>query len=221
MKINGSVGEMFLTYERSSQIKVREGPESAYIVTISSWEHRRITGLNVESPRGGTAGERGDPPVSGNHVKPFYNPRPQQAEVDEIANARRTLLAVPVEFPETMWLNVYVGSGSVRLLEVPRGILYLDPTTGRDLLFLLGHAEYIRIRNVTIWGLFGLFVGVALLGRRNGAPENVQVLCRNLLEIGDFEAEILSDNFEWGMDEPVGKHERGTSSVEVAVGEHQ
>ena len=71
MKINGSVGEMFLIYERSSQIKVQGGPENPYVVTISIREHCRVTGLNVESPRGGTAGERGDPPVSRNDVKPF------------------------------------------------------------------------------------------------------------------------------------------------------
>ena len=60
-----------MIYEQSSQVKVHEGPGDAYVVTISIWEHRRITGLNVESPCGGTAGERGDPPVSGNDIKPF------------------------------------------------------------------------------------------------------------------------------------------------------
>ena len=128
---------------------------------------------------------------------------------------------MPVELPQAVWLDVYVGSGSVRLLEVPCGILYLDPTAGRDLLLLLGQAEHIRTGNITVGGLFGLFVSVALLGRRNGAPEDVWVLGGDLLEVGDVEAEILSDNLEWGMDEPVGKHERGSSSVEVTIGEYQ
>jgi len=219
MKINGSVGEMFLTYEQLSRIKVQEGPENAYVVTIRTWEHRGITGLNVESPRGGTPGERGDPPVSGNDVKPFCSHKGQQVEAGEVTSARRTVIVVPVEFPQTIWLNVYVGSGSVRLLKVPCGILDLDPTTGRDLLLLLGQAEYIRTGNVTIGGLFGLFVSMALLWRRNGAPENERMLSGNILEIGDFETEILSDNLEWGMNEPVGKRERGPSSVEVTVGE--
>ena len=53
------------------QIKIREGPENAYVVTISTREHRRVTGLKVESPRGGTASKRGGPSMSGNDIKPF------------------------------------------------------------------------------------------------------------------------------------------------------
>jgi len=71
MKINGSVGERFLIYERSSQIEAQEGSENAYVVTVSTREHRGIAGLKVESPRSGTPGERGGPPVSGKDVKPF------------------------------------------------------------------------------------------------------------------------------------------------------
>ena len=131
----------------------------------------------------------------------------------------RTLLNVPVEFPQTIWLNVNVGSGSIRLLKIPRRILYLDPTARRDLLLLLGQTEYIRIGNITVRRHFGLFVSETFLGRRNGAPENERIRSGNLLEIGDAEAEILSDYLEWGMNEPVGKHECSPRSVEVTVGE--
>ena len=125
---------------------------------------------------------------------------------------------MPVEFPKTIRLNVYVGSCSIGFLEVRCRILYLGPTTRRDHLLLRGQAEYIRIGNVAVRRHFGLFVGETFLGRRNGAPENVRVHGRNILESGDVEAEILSDNLDRGMDEPVGKHECGPSGVEVTVG---
>ena len=132
-----------------------------------------------------------------------------------------TLVTVPMEFPQTIWLNVYVGSGSIRLLKVRCGILYLHPTTGRDLLLLLGQTEYVRVGNVAIRRHFGLFISVALLGRWDGAPENVRVLGGKLLEVGGVEAEVLGDNLKRGVNEPVGKHECGPSSVEVTVGEYQ
>jgi len=57
------------------RIKVRSkserGPEKAYVVTISNWEHRGITGLKVESPCRGATSECGRPSMSGNDVKPF------------------------------------------------------------------------------------------------------------------------------------------------------
>jgi hypothetical protein len=128
--------------------------------------------------------------------------------------------AVPVKFPQTVWLNVYIGSGSPSGFEVPRGILYLGPTTRRDVLLLLGQAEYVGVRNVPIRRHFGLFVSVTLLRRRNGAPEDERIRGGNILEIGDVETEILSDDLEWGVNEPVGKHERGPSGIEVTVGEY-
>ena len=131
-----------------------------------------------------------------------------------------TLVTVPVELPQTIWLNVHVGGGGIRFLEVPRRILYLDPTTRRVFLLLRGQAKYVWVGNITVRRLFGLFVSVTLLGRRNGAPKDVRILGGNLLEIGDVEAEILSDNLKWGVDKPVGEHERGPSSVEVTVREY-
>ena len=128
---------------------------------------------------------------------------------------------MPVEFPQTVWLNVNVGSGSKRWLKIGHRILYLYPTTRSDHLLLLGHVEYKWIWNSTIRGHFGLFVGVTLLGRRNRAPENEGILGGKVLEVGDVETKVLSDNFKRGMNEPVGKHERGPSSVEVTVGEQQ
>jgi hypothetical protein len=53
---------------------------------------------------------------------------------------------------------------------------------------------------------------------RNGAPENVGILGGYFLEIGDSETEILSDNLDRGVDEPVGKHESGSGSIEITVG---
>ena len=132
-----------------------------------------------------------------------------------------TLITVPVEFPQTVWLNVYVGGGSPRHIKVPRRVLDLGPTTGRDLLFLLGQAEDIWIGDGTVRRLFRLFARLTFLGRWDGAPENVRIHGRNLLKIGDVETEILSDNLERGMNEPVGKHECGSSSVEVTIGEYQ
>ena len=123
-----------------------------------------------------------------------------------------------MEFPQTIWLDIYVGSRSPRLFKVSRRILDLNPTAGCHLLLLPGQAEHVRIWDIPIGRHFGLFVGVALLRRRNGAPENVGILGRNLLEIGDAETEILSDNLNGGVDEPVGKHESGSGGIEVTVG---
>lgn len=126
-----------------------------------------------------------------------------------------------MEFPQTVWLNVYVRSGSPRLFKVPGGILDLNPTTGCDLLLLLGQTEDVGIGNVAIRRLFGLFVGKAFLRRGNGAPENVGILGGNLLEIWDGETEILSDDLDWGVDEPVGEHESCPGSIEISVREDQ
>ena len=132
-----------------------------------------------------------------------------------------TFVNVPVELPESVRLEVYVGSGSPRCVEAPGGILYLCPTTWRYLLLLFGEAEHERIGNVPIGRLLGLFVGVALLRRGDGAPKNIRVLGRNTLEIGDGETEILGDDFARGVNEPVGKHEGGSGGIKIAVGEHQ
>ena len=115
----------------------------------------------------------------------------------------RTVVPVPMKFPQTIRLKIYIGGSSPRLLEVPGRILDLNPTTRGDLLLLLGQAEYIRIGNVTVRRHFGLFVSAALLRGWNCTPEDVGVLGGNLLEIGDAEAEILSDDFNRGVDEPI------------------
>ena len=128
---------------------------------------------------------------------------------------------MPVEFPQTIWLDVHVGSGRPRLLEVPGRILDLNPTTRGDLFLLLGQAEHVRIWNIAVGRLFGLLVSMTLLRRRNGAPENVGILGGKLLEVGDAETEILRDNFDRGMNEPVGKHESCPSSIEIAIGKDQ
>ena len=128
---------------------------------------------------------------------------------------------MPVKFPQTVRFNVYVGSGSPRLLKVPRRILDLDPTAGRDLLLLLGQAKDVWIGNVPIGGYFGLFVCMTLLRRRNGTPKDVGILGRNVSEIRDAETEILSDNLDWGVNEPVGKHESGPGSIEITIRKDQ
>jgi hypothetical protein len=62
-----------------------------------------------------------------------------------------------------------------------------------------------------------LLVSVTLLRRRNGAPENERILLRYVLEFVDRETEILSDNLEWSVDQPVGKDKRGPGGIEVAI----
>ena len=133
----------------------------------------------------------------------------------------RTIVTVPVEFPQTIRFDVYVGGGSVRHRKVPGRILDLDPTTRRDLLRLFGQAEHVRIGNITVGRHFGLLGSVTLLRGRNGAPENVGIHGGQLLEIRDVETEILSDDLERGVNEPVGKHERGPGSVKVTVREQE
>ena len=133
----------------------------------------------------------------------------------------RTILTVPVKFSQTVRFNVYVGSGSPSLLKVPCRILDLDPTAGRDLLLLLRQAKDVRIWNVPVRRHFGLFVCMTLLRRRNGTPKDVGILGRNVLEIRDAETEILSDNLDWGVDEPVGKHESGPGGIEITVRKDQ
>ena len=132
-----------------------------------------------------------------------------------------TFINVPVELSESVRLEVYVGSGSPGCVEAPGGVLYLGPTTRRYLLLLFGEAEHEGVRDLPIGRLLSLFVSVALLRRGDGAPKNKRVLGRNTLEIGDAETEILSDDFARSVNEPVGKHERGSGGIKVAVGEHQ
>ena len=110
---------------------------------------------------------------------------------------------VPMKFPQTIRLKMYVGGGSPRLLKVSGRILDLNPTTGGDLLLLLGQAEHVRVWNITVGRHFGLFVGMTLLRGWDCAPEDVGVLGGNMLEIGDAEAEILSDDLDRGVDEPI------------------
>ena len=66
-----SRGNVLDLMDIQGQIEIREGRENAYVVTISIREHCRVTGLKVESPRGGTASKRGGPSMSGNNIKPF------------------------------------------------------------------------------------------------------------------------------------------------------
>jgi len=130
-----------------------------------------------------------------------------------------TIVTVPVKFPQGVWLEVYIGSGSPSSREVPGGILYLGPTAGRDVLLLLGQAEDVRVGNFAVRRDF--FLCLNILRRGDGAPENEGILGGNVLESGDVETEILSDDLERGVNEPVGKHECGPSGIEVTVGEQQ
>jgi len=168
-------------------------------VAISDREHGSVAGLKIESPCSGASSERSSSPMSRDDVKPF-------------------IITVPVELPQTVWFDVYVRDGSPRFFEVSGGILDLYPTTRGDYLLLLGQAEDIRIRNVSVRGFLGLFVSVTFLRRRNCALENVGICGGNLLKIGDAETKILRDNLEWGVDEPVGKHKGGTGGIKVTVG---
>lgn len=130
-----------------------------------------------------------------------------------------TIVVVPVKFPQGVWLEIYVGSGSPSGREVSCGVLYLGPTTGRDVLLLLGEAEDVRVGNLSVRRDFGLCFDI--LRRGDGAPENEGILGGNVLESRDVEAEILSDDFERGVNEPVGKHECGPGGIEVTVGEQE
>ena len=133
----------------------------------------------------------------------------------------RTIVTVPVEFPQAIRFDVYVGGGSIRHRKVRGRILDLDPTARRNLLRLFGQAEDVRIGNIAVGRHFGLFGSVTLLRGRDGAPEDVGIHGGHLLEIGDVETEILSHDLERGVNEPVGKHEGGPGGVKVTVREQE
>jgi len=130
-----------------------------------------------------------------------------------------TIVTVPVKFPQGVWFEIYIGSSSPSGREVPGGILYLGPTTGCDVLLLLGEAEDVRVGNFPVRRDFGLCFSI--FRRGDGAPENEGILGGNVLESRDVETEILSDDLEWGVNEPVGKHECSSGGIEVTVGEQQ
>ena len=50
---------------------------------------------------------------------------------------------------------------------------------------------------------------MTLLRGQNSAPKDVGIYSGHLLEIGDVETEILSDDLKWGVNKLVGKHECG------------
>ena len=45
--------------------------DGAYVVAISDWEDRSVTGLKIESPRSRTARKGGSSSMTGDDVKPF------------------------------------------------------------------------------------------------------------------------------------------------------
>lgn len=105
--------------------------------------------------------------------------------------------------------------------EVRGRVLDLDPPSGRTGLLLVPDAEHIRVRHVAQRVGHGLVAGMAERRGLLRGPEEVGVLLRDAAEEGDVDAEVLRDDLERGVREPVGEHERRAARVEVAVGEDE
>ena len=134
----------------------------------------------------------------------------------------RTIVDVPVELAEAVGLDEDERARKEgRDGEVARRVLDLDPPAGRHRLLLLVKVEHEGTRDLAERVRDRLVLGVAERRGRDGALEDVGILCRDVCEHRRVHAEVLRNDLKRGVREPVRKHERGARRVKVAVREDE